>query len=85
MKENGPSYSCEWEFDYNLSTVYNRNDFFCYSLSTSEYTGGAHGMYSDLFYTIDLSNWHRIVLEDIFLPELTDQVNHVLLDQLLRV
>lgn len=84
LKENGPSYSCEWEFDYTLSTVYNRNDFFCYSLSTSEYTGGAHGMYSDLFYTIDLSDWHRIVLEDIFLPESTDQVNRVLLDQLLK-
>lgn len=84
LKENEASYSCEWEFDYTLATVYNRDSLLCYELSTSEYTGGAHGMYSDFYYTIDLSNWHRVVLDDIFRPESLDQVNHALLGQLLK-
>lgn len=84
LSKDGLSYSCDWDFEYNISTVYNRNDIICYDLSTSEYTGGAHGMYSDLFYTVDLSTWHRIVLDDIFKPESIEQVNHVLLDQLLK-
>lgn len=84
MKEHGEAYSFEWEFEYTLSPVYNRNNFFCYALSSSEYTGGAHGMYSDLYYTIDLSDWHRIVLDDIFQPGSTDQVNRVLLEELLK-
>lgn len=41
-------------------------------------------MYSDFYYTIDLSNWHRVVLDDIFRPKSLDQVNRVLLDQLLK-
>lgn len=84
MRDHGEAYSFEWEFEYTFSPVYNRNDFFCYALSTSEYTGGAHGMYSDLYYTIDLSDWHRIVLNDIFQPESTDQINRVLMNELLK-
>ena len=84
LKENEASYSFEWEFDYTLSTVYNHDNLLCYGLSTSEYTGGAHGMYADFYYTIDLSNWHRVVLDDIFRPKSLDQVNRVLLDQLLK-
>lgn len=84
LSNDGGSYSCDWDFEYNITAIYNHNDIISYDLSTSEYTGGAHGMYSDLFYTIDLSNWHRIVLEDIFKPESMDQVNQVLLNQLLK-
>ena len=47
LAKSGEAYSFEWDFDYTLSPVYNRNDFFCYGVSSSEYTGGAHGMYSN--------------------------------------
>lgn len=84
LKEYGEAYSFEWSFNYTLAPLYNRNDFFCYGLSTSEYTGGAHGIYSDLYYTIDLASWRRIMLDDIFQPGSIDRVNRVLLDQLLK-
>lgn len=84
LKEHGEAYSFEWEFEYTLSPVYNRNGFLCYGLSSSEYTGGAHGMYADFYYTIDLSDWHRIGLDDIFQPGSSDQVNRVLLQELLK-
>lgn len=61
LAKSGEAYSFEWDFDYTLSPVYNRNDFFCYGVSSSEYTGGAHGMYSNRYYTIDLSNWKKSV------------------------
>ena len=64
--------------------VYNRNDFFCYGISSSEYTGGAHGMYSNRYYTIDLSNWKRIGLDDIFQPDSSDTLSSILLNRLMK-
>ena len=84
IKEYGKSYSFEWEYNYTIAPIYNRNEFFCYGVASSEYTGGAHGMYSNFYYTIDLSDWHRIVLDDLFQPQSLDEVNHTILKQLLK-
>ncbi len=84
MKEYGEAYSFEWDFDYTLAPIYNQNNFFCYRLSTSQYTGGAHGMYSDFYYTVDLSTWKRILTDDIFLPQSSDDVSRAIVDQLLK-
>ncbi len=85
-KESGEAYSYEWAFDYTLSPVFNRNGFISYLIATQEYTGGAHGMYSDRYYTFDLTHWKRIVLDDIFPPEDTsiESVNKLLLNKLLK-
>ena len=77
LAKSGEVYSFEWDFDYTLAPVYNRNDFFCYGVSSSEYTGGAHGMYSNRYYTIDLSNWKRIGLDDIFQPDSSDALSSI--------
>ncbi|MBT9844890.1 DUF3298 domain-containing protein [Barnesiella intestinihominis] len=84
LAKSGEAYSFEWDFDYTLSPVYNRNDFFCYGISSSEYTGGAHGMYSNRYYTIDLSNWKRIGLDDIFQPDSSDTLSSILLNRLMK-
>ena len=84
LAKSGEAYSFEWDFDYTLSPVYNRNDFFCYGVSSSEYTGGAHGMYSNRYYTIDLSNWKRIGLDDIFQPDSSDTLSSILLNRLMK-
>ena len=84
LAKSGEAYSFEWDFDYTLSPVYNRNDFFCYGVSSSEYTGGAHGMYSNRYYTIDLSNWKRIGLDDIFQPDSSDALSSILLNRLMK-
>ena len=84
LAKSGEAYSFEWDFDYTLSPVYNRNDFFCYGVSSSEYTGGAHGMYSNRYYTIDLSNWKKIGLDDIFQPDSSDTLSSILLNRLMK-
>ena len=84
LAKSGEAYSFEWDFDYTLSPVYNRNDFFCYEVSSSEYTGGAHGMYSNRYYTIDLSNWKKIGLDDIFQPDSSDALSSILLNRLMK-
>ena len=84
LTKSGEAYSFEWDFDYTLAPVYNRNDFFCYGVSSSEYTGGAHGMYSNRYYTIDLSNWGKIGLDDIFQPDSSDTLSSILLNRLMK-
>ena len=45
---------------------------------------GAHGMYSNRYYTIDLSNWGKIGLDDIFQPDSSDTLSSILLNRLMK-
>jgi len=41
-------------------------------------------MYSNRYYTIDLSNWKRIGLDDIFQPDSSDTLSSILLNRLMK-
>lgn len=54
-------------FENINSNIYYLNDnLLVYSVKINRYTGGAHGMYSNLFINIDLTTGKRIFMNDIF-------------------
>ncbi|MEG1615447.1 MAG: DUF3298 domain-containing protein [Bacteroidales bacterium] len=50
----------------NSKILYNRDHFLSYAITLYTYTGGAHGMQSQMNHVIDLNNVYPLSLSDIF-------------------
>lgn len=74
-----------WFSYYEMSQneiEYNENDILSYSVSFSNYTGGAHGAHSTHFYVVDIKTGKEITEEDIFIENYQDQLAQVLVDKI---
>ena len=58
-------------------------DLLVYRIDYNEYTGGAHGTYRSNFLNIDLHTIQPITLDDIFIGDYTEQITHLLWNQLM--
>jgi len=67
---NGGSVEFEfmnWERSINTEILYNKNNILQYAVSDYEFSGGAHGNYSTLYYIYNLKNGNRVFISDLFL------------------
>ncbi|MCK3654792.1 hypothetical protein A4G19_03140 [Pasteurellaceae bacterium Macca] len=56
-------------FSHEMNYLGQRNNIVVFSLSNSNYTGGAHGSYDTSYYNIDVTKKSVIGLNDLFMPE----------------
>lgn len=74
-----------WFSYYEMSEneiEYNRNNILSYSVSFSNYTGGAHGAHSTHHHVIDLKTGKPITEEDIFIDNYQEQLAQILVDKI---
>jgi len=60
------SHMANWERQYGVNVLFNDNYFATLAFSVYQYSGGAHGGYSENFLVIDIKNGKEIKLNDIF-------------------
>ncbi len=74
-----------WFSYYEISDneiKYNQNNILSYSVSFSNYTGGAHGAHSTRYHAIDLKTGKHITEEDIFMEDYQEQLARILVDKI---
>lgn len=74
-----------WFSYYEMSDnaiEYNRNDLLSYSVSFSNYTGGAHGANSTRYHVIDLKTGKPVTEESIFIDNYQEQLALILVDKI---
>lgn len=74
-----------WFAYYEMSDnaiEYNRSDLLSYSVSFSNYTGGAHGAHSTRYHVIDLKTGKTITEEAIFIDNYQEQLARILVDKI---
>lgn len=60
------AYMANWERQSNVNVLFNDNYFVTLAFSVYQYSGGAHGGYSENFLIIDTKNGKEVKLNDIF-------------------
>lgn len=74
-----------WFSYYEMSEnniEYNSNNILSYSVSFSNYTGGAHGSHSTKYHVIDLETGKAVTEEDIFIEDFQEQLARILVDKI---
>ena len=61
---------------------YNQNNILSYSVSFSNYTGGAHGAHSTRYHVIDLKTGKIVTEEEIFIDDYQEQLAQILVDKI---
>lgn len=74
-----------WFSYYEMSNneiEYNQNDILSYSVSFSNYTGGAHGAHSTRYHAIDVKTGKHLSEDDIFIENYQEQLAQILVDKI---
>lgn len=77
-----------WFSYYEMSEneiEYNKNDILSYSVSFSNYTGGAHGSHSTGYHVIDLKTGKILTEKDIFIDDYQEQLAEILVDKIAEI
>lgn len=68
--------------DFRMETTYNDDGFFCFTLTKSSYSGGAHGMKFEKAYIVDEQKGELIGFYDIF--ENADAIQALLVETIVK-
>ncbi len=70
--------SVSYSFDGKIKLVENTDKYVTYYFDTYEYTGGAHGMTSKGYFTIDKSSNEVLGIKDIFVADKEDEIKNII-------
>ncbi len=82
QREIGAWYNYQRSVDSRV--LLNKGELLVYSNEWTDYSGGAHGMYSQTFLNLDLRQMRPIRLDDVFVGEYTDPLTDLLWEQLMK-
>lgn len=83
--ENGSTPSWYWYSLYLKNNILFENDsLVSYKVELSNYTGGAHGSYSVVYYNIDLNSLTTLTEEDLFVPNYKKHLTEIIINQLMQ-
>lgn len=70
-----------WNFEFvsKTKTIYNEHDFYCFGITRYNYTGGAHGIETEYYFTENIGLNETVTLVDLFSIDDIDQIKDLLL------
>ena len=83
LKEFNDTELLPYVFEYKAEPVINNGRLFSMKQKFYSYTGGAHGMYGELYFNYDAKTAHEILLLSLFSPDELKKLN-VLGEQIFR-
>jgi len=84
-KEMPDGASFEWELIKYMHIIHNESNLLTFYILSYAFTGGAHGLETHDFFSIDLLTGKRIKLEDILLPGKENELNKMLTHKLHQI
>jgi len=78
LKEFPDAGNLNWELLKFMNILFNGNHQLTFYILTYAYTGGAHGLETQEFYSIDLTKGRRITLDNIFKEGYQERLSELL-------